>query len=50
MLSLNQAPSDYYIEETRTLYSTVAKECGYRFALEYYNADGKTKFSFKVIR
>lgn len=46
MRSLNQEPSEYYIEQTRTLYAVIAKECGYRFTLEYYNADGGTKFVF----
>ena len=46
MHSLGKQPSKYYIEETRTLYATVASECGYGFELEYYNADGGAKFSF----
>ena len=48
MHSLNQAPSKYYVEETRTLYNTIAKECGYTFKLEYYNADGGTRFVFEM--
>ena len=47
MRSLNQEPSEYYVEETRTLYATVAAECGYNFTLEYYNADGGAKFIFE---
>lgn len=46
MRSLNQEPSKYYIEETRTLYDVIAKECGLRFNLVYYNDDGGTKFIF----
>ena len=46
MRSLNQEPSKYYIEETRTLYKTIADECGLDFELEYYNEDGGTKFAF----
>lgn len=46
MYSLNQKPSKYYIEETRTLYSVVAKECGFDFELMYYKEDGATKFVF----
>ena len=46
MRSLNQAPSEYYIEETRTLYGAIAKGCGYKFELEYYNEDGGARFIF----
>ena len=46
MRSLNQAPSEYYIEETRTLYRVIAEECGYKFELEYYNEDGGARFIF----
>ena len=46
MKALGKEPSEYYIEETRTLYGAIADECGYRFTLEYYNADGGTKFYF----
>ena len=48
MHSLNQSPSEYYIEETRTLYKAIADECGYKFTLEYYNEDGGTKFVFEA--
>ena len=47
MHSLNQEPSEYYVEETRTLYATVAAECGYKFTLEYYNEDGGARFIFE---
>ena len=46
MHSLGKEPSDYYIEETRTVYDEVAKQSGYGFDLEYYNSDGRCKFSF----
>ena len=46
MRTLKKEPSEYYIEETRTLYEEIAKECGYDFDLEYYNVDGGTRFSF----
>ncbi len=47
MRELNQEPSKYYIEETRTHYSAMAKACGFEFDLKYYNEDGGTKFVFK---
>ena len=47
MESLNQKPSKYFIEETRTLYATVAQACGYAFDMEYYHDNGATKFTFK---
>ena len=46
MHSLGKEPTEYYIEETRTLYSVIASECGYSFNLEYYNEDGGTCFVF----
>lgn len=46
MHSINQEPSVYYIEETRTLYKTIADACGLKFTLYYYNEDGGTKFEF----
>lgn len=46
MRSLNQEPSKYYIEETRTLYDVIARESGLKFNLVYYNDDGATKFVF----
>lgn len=47
MRSLNQEPSEYYIEETKTLYSVIAEESGFKFALKYYDTDGKTEFEFR---
>ena len=46
MASLNQKPSKYYIEETRTLYRVIAEESGLSFNLLYYNEDGGAKFVF----
>lgn len=46
MRSLGKEPSEYYIEQTKTVYSTVARECGYAFELEYYDENGGTRFSF----
>ena len=46
MKSLGQQPSQYYIETTRTLYNEIAEQCGYKFELKYYNADGGTQFVF----
>lgn len=48
MRSLNQEPSKYHIENTRTYYDTIAKECGFKFNLEYYNDDGAAKFTFSL--
>lgn len=46
MRSLNQQPSPYYIEQTRTLYAAIAEAAGFGFKLEYYNEDGAAKFCF----
>ena len=46
MKGLNQKPSKYYIEETRTMYKVVAEESGLSFELLYYNEDGGAKFVF----
>lgn len=48
MASLGQKPSEYYIEQTRTLYEAIAKQSGFDFELLYYNDDGATKFAFSV--
>ena len=50
MRSLNQEPGKYYIEQTRTVYGTVASECGYDFELVYYDEDGGSKFVFSTRR
>lgn len=49
MHTLNQEPMEYYIEETRTLYSVIASECGFAFDLKYYNDNGSTEFEFKEV-
>lgn len=46
MKSLNQTPSKYYIEETRTLYRTIAESCGLNFTLLSYEEDGAAKLLF----
>ena len=46
MRTLYQSPSEYYIEETRTLYSAIADAAGLGFELLYYNDDGGCKFCF----
>lgn len=48
MSSLGQSPSEYFIEETRTVYDEIARQCGYSLCLEYYNEDGGTKFIFET--
>ncbi len=48
MHSLGQKPTEYYIEETRTLYSAIADAAGLGFELLYYNEDGGTSFVFKA--
>ena len=46
MASLNQKPSKYYIEETRTVYAAIADGCDLGFELLYYNEDGGCSFRF----
>lgn len=46
MASLNQKPSKYYIEETRTVYGAIADGCDLGFELVYYNEDGGCQFRF----
>lgn len=46
MRSLNQQPSKYYIEETRTLYNVIAEACNFNFFLIDYNEDGTATFKF----
>ena len=48
MRKLGIEPSKYFIEETRTVYATVAEECGYGFTLEYYREDGAARFEFNA--
>jgi len=48
MRSLNQEPSKYYIEETRTHYAALAEASGLDFVLDYYNEDGGTQFRFSL--
>ena len=46
MHTLGKEPSEFYIEETRTLYKAIAELSGYKFSLEYYRDNGETKFIF----
>jgi len=46
MHSLGQEPSQYYIEETRTLYDEIASTAGLTFTLQKYDADGAAQFTF----
>lgn len=46
MHTLNQEPTPYYIEETRTLYAAMAEAAGLGFELEYYRDDGAAKYRF----
>lgn len=46
MHTLNQEPSKYYIEETKTLYAAMAEAAGLGFELEYYRDDGAAKYRF----
>lgn len=46
MHTLGQEPSEYYVEETKTLYHAVADACGLGFELEYYNVDGAARYRF----
>lgn len=48
MHSLNQVPSKYYIEETRTLYRVIAELCDLDFELKYYKEDGAAQFTFRI--
>ena len=48
MNKVNHTPSPSHIETTRTLYATVAEECGMTFVLEYFDIkDGKAKYYFE---
>ena len=44
--SLNQELSEYYIEQTRTLYDAIAKASGFDFRLERYDESGAAEFVF----
>ncbi|MBR2635061.1 MAG: hypothetical protein IKD31_05730 [Clostridia bacterium] len=45
--STNCIPSPFFIEETRTLYATVADECNLSFVMAYYDEEnGRTRFTF----
>ena len=46
MHTLNQEPSEYYVEETKTLYSAIAEACNLEFRLLYYKENGAASFTF----
>jgi hypothetical protein len=46
MRSLNQEPSKYYIEETRTVYAALAEAAGFGFALDAYEENGAASYRF----
>jgi len=46
MHSLNQEPSKYYAEETKTLYAAIADSSNLEYSLVYYKEDGAAKFTF----
>ena len=49
MATLNQKPSVYYIEQTRTLYAAMADEAGFGFSLDKYDEEtGEAEYRFFV--
>ena len=47
MHSLGKEPSEYYVEETRTLYAAMAEEAGFGFSLDKYDdATGEAEYRF----
>ena len=49
MKTLNQKPSEYYVEETRTLYDAMAKEAGLGFSFDKYDeVTGEAEYRFFV--
>ena len=49
MHSLGKEPSEYYIEQTRTLYDAMAEEAGLGFSLDKYDeATGEAEYRFFV--
>ena len=47
--SLNQELSEYYIEQTRTLYDAIAEASGLKFRLERYDENGAAEFVFSEV-
>ena len=47
MHSLGKEPSEYYFEETRTVYRTLAEEAGFSFELISYGEDGAARYEFR---
>ena len=49
MKTLNQKPSEYYVEETRTLYDAMANEAGLGFSFDKYDeVTGEAEYRFFV--
>ena len=46
MKGLNQKPSEYYIQQTSTLYDAIAEASGFGFRLDRYEEDGAAEFVF----
>jgi len=46
MRTLGKEPSEYYIEETRTVYRVIAEEAGFSFELLSYGEDGAARYEF----
>ena len=50
MRGLGKAPSKYYVEETRTVYKSIAKAAGFGFTLDEYDEEtGRAKYRFYKI-
>ena len=47
MRTLGKEPSEYYIEETRTVYRVLAEEAGFSFELLSYGEDGAARYEFR---
>jgi hypothetical protein len=49
MHSLGKEPSEYYVEQTRTLYAAMAEEAGLGFSLDKYDeATGHAEYRFFI--
>ena len=47
MRTLGKEPSEYFVEETRTVYATIAEEARLSFKLISYGTDGEAEFVFE---
>ena len=49
LASLNQVPCEYHVEQTRTLFGTMAEEAGFGFSLDKYDEKtGEAEYRFFV--